>query len=305
MALPAFQEIRNSQQPQTLNTEDLEHDEFKGLTEREELELHKIVDKYYSAIRNADKCIEQLFEKLQYLDGENISKVLASEQQVTLLMNHIEETIKEANEVEYRQALYDGTLLQIRDSMESMGEKNATIELINENCLNLQEELFKMLTTIDIPSDLQIILNNSDITKSSDLERLNEASRRLRNALNTKIDKSLQRMRSVQEQQQKLEKWKQKFSQTIARHLNNLIIHLVNENEKCSARNNEIELKPHDHLHNELLPYSELMCWIKEMDKNAYEGLLKVSILIKLFRTKNLQFYFCKFLSFLFQNNRI
>lgn len=270
---------RDIRQQQCLNLppEEADHDEFKGLTEKEELELNKIMGEYYSAIRNADKCMVQLFDKLQYLDGENISKVLASEQQVTLLMKRIEDTIHEANEIEGRQEVYDGTLLQIRDSMESMGEKNATIELINENCLNLQEELSKILTTIDISSDLQIILNNSDITKASDLERLNEASRRLRNALNTKIDKSLQRLAAVQEQQQKLEKWKQKFSQTIARHLNNLIIHLVNENEKSNTRKNEIELKSHEHIHDELLPYAELMRWMKEMDLNAYTGLLKVT----------------------------
>lgn len=46
-------------------------------------------------------------------------------------------------------------------------------------------------------------------------------------AMNAEIHPALVRLQAVQDQRKRFDKCKNKFSQTITRHLNNLFIHLV------------------------------------------------------------------------------
>lgn len=46
--------------------------------------------------------------------------------------------------------------------------------------------------------------------------------------MNAQIHPALVRLKAIQEQKRRFEKWKAKFSQILSRHLNNLFIHMVN-----------------------------------------------------------------------------
>lgn len=45
--------------------------------------------------------------------------------------------------------------------------------------------------------------------------------------MNAQIHPALVRLKAIQEQRRRFEKWKAKFSQILSRHLNNLFIHMV------------------------------------------------------------------------------
>lgn len=45
--------------------------------------------------------------------------------------------------------------------------------------------------------------------------------------MNAQIHPALVRLKAIQEQRKRFEKWKAKFSQILSRHLNNLFIHMV------------------------------------------------------------------------------
>lgn len=45
--------------------------------------------------------------------------------------------------------------------------------------------------------------------------------------MNAQIHPALVRLKAIQEQKRRFEKWKAKFSQILSRHLNNLFIHMV------------------------------------------------------------------------------
>ena len=66
---------------------------------------------------------------------------MASEPQVTLLMNGIEAAIAEASVVEERLSVYDEALGRIREAMARVGQKNQAIHTANLNARLLLEQL--------------------------------------------------------------------------------------------------------------------------------------------------------------------
>lgn len=67
--------------------------------------------------------------------------MLASEPQVTLLMNGIEAAIAEATLVEERLCIYDEALGRIREAMARVGQKNQAIHTANLNARELLDQL--------------------------------------------------------------------------------------------------------------------------------------------------------------------
>lgn len=61
----------------------------------------------------------------------------------------------------------------------------------------------------------------------------------------------------------------------LARHLNNVLIHLGNE-AAAAAAGAGAEARSHRH-HAELLPYAPFMRWLKDMDEKAFDALVKVN----------------------------
>lgn len=191
-------------------------------------------------------------------------------------MEQIERAILEAERIETRLNNYDDIMCHIRDTMEKMGEKNAMIEIANNNNNKLQQELEKVVVQLDLSPAFQQALTEPDLTSPKGLKSAIEAGKALQTAMNSDIDVPLLRLTAVQDQKKRFDKWKAKFSQAITRHLNNLFIHLGNEGEAANQPYNEIVLPRHDHVHKELVAYSELMHWMKAMDQKAYYGLVRI-----------------------------
>uniref|UniRef100_A0A1Y9HB66 Exocyst complex component Sec3 PIP2-binding N-terminal domain-containing protein n=1 Tax=Anopheles farauti TaxID=69004 RepID=A0A1Y9HB66_9DIPT len=252
-----------------------ENEDFHALTEKEESQLSKLISQCDYAISNAELFMEDLSHNLLELDGANIQSVLASEKQVQLLMERIEEAINEAEKVEQRLDDYDEILCHVRDTMEKMGEKNQMIEIANTNNVRLLQELEKVITQLDLPHVHQLALTDTDLTPKG-LPAAIAAGKALQMAMNSDIDPALLRLTAVQDQRKRFEKWKAKFSQTISRHLNNLFIHLGNLGDAQNTTTQELSLPKHQNVHKELTSFIELMHWMKIMDRKAYDALTKV-----------------------------
>lgn len=102
------------------------------------------------------------------------------------------------------------------------------------------------------------------------------AAQCLQQALNSDIDPSLQRLVAVRDQMKRFDNWKKTFLIPVIKHLNCLFIHLSNEIGDMPISSTELILPNHSSVHHELTPYTELMHWIKAMDRTKYEGLTAV-----------------------------
>lgn len=255
-------------------------EDFQALTEREELQLNKLMSECSFAISDAEHFIQQLVGNLSDMDGANVQSVLASELQVTALMTQIETAIAEAEGIEARLDGYDSILCHIRDTIEKMGEKNAMIGIANTNNHKLLGELEVLVQQLDLPYNYQKALTEPDLTSQLGLDAAVAAAKALQLCINAEINEDLLRLSAVQDQQKRMDKWKMKFAQTVSRHLNNMFIHLgnLNQGESTSSSDSHHELVLHKHttVHRELAPFAELMHWLKAMDDKSFEKLAKI-----------------------------
>ncbi|XP_017842021.1 exocyst complex component 1 [Drosophila busckii] len=252
-----------------------EAQEFTALTDKEANELGKLFSTCDFAIKDAEQFIEQLSRELHDLDGANMQSVLTSEQQVLKMMEHIDKAISEADKFETRLDSYEDILGHVKETMEKIGGKNAMIEIANNNNIQLMKELNKVISQLDLPHSQQQALDDPDLKTSQGRKAAIAAAQCLQQAMNSDIDPALLRLEAVQDQRKRFEKWKQKFSATVSRFMNNLFIHLGNEigDQPTSM---ELALPNHSNVHRELTPYTELMHWAKAMDRKTYDGLMRV-----------------------------
>ncbi|BFF98662.1 exocyst complex component 1 [Drosophila madeirensis] len=270
---------RAAQKTQHTDDEDDEEEEaqeFTALTDKEANELGKLFSESDFAIKDAEQFIEQLSRELHDLDGANIQSVLASEQKVMKMMEHIDKAISEADKFETRLDTYEDILGHVKETMEKIGGKNAMIEIANNNNIKLMKELNKVISQLDLPHSQQQALDEPDLKTVTGRKVAIAAAQCLQQAMNSDIDPALLRLEAVQDQRKRFEKWKQKFSATVSRFMNNLFIHLGNEIGDMPLTNTELSLPNHSNVHRELTPYTELMHWTKAMDRKTYDGLMKV-----------------------------
>ncbi|XP_034656703.1 exocyst complex component 1 [Drosophila subobscura] len=270
---------RAAQKTQHTDDEDDEEEEaqeFTALTDKEANELGKLFSESDFAIKDAEQFIEQLSRELHDLDGANIQSVLASEQKVMKMMEHIDKAISEADKFETRLDTYEDILGHVKETMEKIGGKNAMIEIANNNNIKLMKELNKVISQLDLPHSQQQALDEPDLKTVTGRKVAIAAAQCLQQAMNSDIDPALLRLEAVQDQRKRFEKWKQKFSATVSRFMNNLFIHLGNEIGDTPLTNTELSLPNHSNVHRELTPYTELMHWTKAMDRKTYDGLMKV-----------------------------
>lgn len=133
-----------------------------------------------------------------------------------------------------------------------------------------------MQSQLDLPHSQQQALDEPDLKTAAGRKAAITAAQCLQQAMNSDIDPALLRLEAVQDQRKRFEKWKQKFSATVSRFINNLFIHLGNEIGDMPLTSTDLTLPNHSNVHRELTPYTELMHWTKAMDRKTYDGLIKV-----------------------------
>ncbi|GAB6029107.1 GTP-Rho binding exocyst subunit [Chamberlinius hualienensis] len=255
----------------------IEPEEYQALTEREETDLIKILSESETSISNAEAFTEQLSKDLSILDGANIHTIMASEENVQRLMDLIQHAIDEASFIENTLEKYDEILKNVRETIVKIEDKNLLIQVQNSNMLKLYSELDKIVKDLELSHAHQMTLLDRDLTKSDNVIECTVAAQALQKSMEAKLHPCLLKMSAVVEQQKLFEKLRGKFTNRLSRHLNNLFIHLGNEmGETAVFHNAEPVLPHHRSCHKDLMPYADLMLWLKTTDNNVYMQLSKV-----------------------------
>ncbi|XP_076297981.1 exocyst complex component Sec3 [Lasioglossum baleicum] len=248
--------------------------DYQPITEKEAIDLKQMMENCEHAVANAELFMETLSKDLSILDGENVQSVLASEARVTQLMNSIEAAITEASIVEARLAAYDEALGRIREVMARVGQKNQAIHTANSNARLLLDQLNTVISQLDISPTHQHILNEAELP--GEKEELSQAGAALLKATTAPLPSGLDKLSAVTEQKRRLDKHRAKFSIIVARHLNNLFIHLGNDVGEIPTSSTDLILPTHQAVHHELEPYTELMQLLRALDNKAFIQLTKV-----------------------------
>ncbi|GIY61293.1 exocyst complex component 1 [Caerostris extrusa] len=271
----------------------LEPEDYQALTTREEADLETLMAQYDFVIGNAEEFTEQLARELSELDAANIRSILASEQKVQGLMNMLQTSLDEVSELEARLDIYDDILKNVKDSVVQMEEKDAHMKIQHKNNIKLLVELESMVGKLDLAEKHRLALDG-DLKTAEGIIACTAAARALREATNANIHPGLMKMSAYTEQKAELDKLQGKFILRLSHHLNNLFLHLGNTcEENLTHLASDLTLPQHITCHRQLLPYTDLMTWVRDTEPSSYVQLCRVytSSLSKLYE-KEIKFLF-------------
>ncbi|GFQ88887.1 exocyst complex component 1 [Trichonephila clavata] len=271
----------------------LEPEDYQALTAREESDLETLMAQYDFVIGNAEEFTEQLARELSELDAANIRSILASEQKVQGLMNMLQTSLDEVSELENRLDIYDDILKNVKDSVAQMEEKDAHMKIQHKNNIKLLDELENMVGHLDLPEKHRLALDG-DLKTAEGIAACTAAAKALREATNAHIHPGLMKMSAYTEQKAELDKLQGKFILRLSHHLNNLFLHLGNTcEENLTHLASDLILPQHTVCHRQLLPYTDLMNWVRDTEPSSYTQLCRVytSSLSKLYE-KEIKYLF-------------
>ncbi|XP_032884902.1 exocyst complex component 1 isoform X8 [Amblyraja radiata] len=251
-------------------------DEYQELNAREEQDIEIMMDGCEYAISNAEAFAEKLSSELQVLDGANIQSIMASEKQVNTLMQLLDEALKEVDEIEYKLSSYEEMLQSVKEQMDHISQSNDLIQLSNTNNVKLLEEIEFLVNYLDLSKGHIKALTDGDLSSSKGIEACTNAAEALLQCMNVALRPGHEELHAVRQQQQQFRDLREQFARRLTNHLNNVFVQQGHDQSSSIAQHSiELTLPKHLPFHRDLLRYAKLMEWLKNTDREKYEGLNK------------------------------
>ncbi|XP_007890957.2 exocyst complex component 1 isoform X2 [Callorhinchus milii] len=287
-------------------------DEYQELNAKEEQDIEIMMDGCEYAISNAEAFAEKLSSELQVLDGANIQSIMASEKQVNILMQLLDEALKEVDQIEHKLSSYEEMLQSVKEQMDHISQSNDLIQLSNTNNLKLLEEIEFLVNHLDLSKGHIKALTDGDLSSSKGIEACTNAAEALLQCMNIALRPGHGHLHSVQQQQQQFKELREQFARRLANHLNNVFVQQFTQNltlyyrrasyysvsghdqsSTLAQHSIELTLPKHQPFHRDLLRYAKLMEWLKNTDHEKYEGLNKnyVDYICRLYEREIKEFF--------------
>ncbi|KAG8453779.1 hypothetical protein GDO86_000416 [Hymenochirus boettgeri] len=225
------------------------------------------------AISNAEGFADKLSRELQVLDGANIQSIMASEKQVNILMQLLDEALKEVDQIEGKLSSYEEMLQSVKDQMDQISESNHLIELTKRNSDKLLGEIEYLVNHMDLSKGHIKALQELDLSSSRGIEACTNAAEALSQCINITLQPGQAMLQSVSQQQKLFGELRENFARRLANHLNNVFVQ--QGHDQSSTLSVEMTLPNHHPFHRDLLRYAKLMEWLKNTEYGTYEGLMK------------------------------
>ncbi|XP_063776969.1 exocyst complex component 1 isoform X3 [Pseudophryne corroboree] len=265
--------------------------EYQELNAREKQDIEFMMEGCTYAISNAEAFAEKLSRELQVLDGANIQSIMASEKQVNILMQLLDEALKEVDQIEGKLSSYEEMLQSVKEQMDHISESNHLIELSKANSETLLGQIEFLVNHMDLSKGHIRALQEADLSSPCGIEACTNAAEALLQCMNVSLQPGHSMLQAVKQQRQLFIDLREKFAGRLASHLNNVFIqqftqmfpHLYSRSyylsmaghDQTSSLSAEMTLPNHHPFHRDLLRYTKLMEWLKNTERARYEGLAK------------------------------
>uniref|UniRef100_A0A673AWI4 Exocyst complex component 1 n=1 Tax=Sphaeramia orbicularis TaxID=375764 RepID=A0A673AWI4_9TELE len=259
-------------------------DDYQELSTREEQDIESMMEMCEYAISNAEAFAEQLSRELQVLDGANIQSIMASEKQVNILMQLLDEALE--------------MLQSVKEQMDQISQSNRLIQISNTNNGKLLDEIQFLVNYMDLSKGHIRALQEGDLTSPKGIEACINASEALLQCMNVALRPGHDKLMAVKQQQHLFAELRDTFARRLTNHLNNVFVHQVtglfldvflivslvcvpqghDQSSTLSQHTAELTLPKHSPLHRDLLRYAKLMEWLKNTHREKYEGLSRTYV---------------------------
>uniref|UniRef100_A0A8C2ZSB6 Exocyst complex component 1 n=1 Tax=Cyclopterus lumpus TaxID=8103 RepID=A0A8C2ZSB6_CYCLU len=264
-------------------------DDYQELSTREEQDIEGMMEMCEYAVSNAEGFAEQLSRELQVLDGANIQSIMASEKQVNILMQLLDEALGEVDTIEGKLSSYEEMLQSVKEQMDQISQSNRHIQISNSNNVKLLDEIQFLVNYMDLSKGHVRALQEGDLTSPKGIEACINASEALSQCMNVALRPGHEKLMAVTQQQLLFAELRDTFARRLTNHLNNVFVHQFyrssclslpghDQSSTLSQHTAELSLPKHSPLHRDLLRYSKLMEWLKNTHREKYEGLSRTYV---------------------------
>ncbi|XP_057697896.1 exocyst complex component 1 isoform X4 [Corythoichthys intestinalis] len=254
-------------------------DDYQELSTREEQDIEGMMEVCEYAISNAEAFAEQLSRELQVLDGANIQSIMASEKQVNILMQLLDEALGEVDTIEGKLSSYEEMLQSVKDQMDQISQSNRLIQISNTNNGKLLDEIQFLVHNMDLSRGHIRALQDGDLTSPKGIEACINAAEALLQCMNIALLPGHDKLMAVKQQQHLFTELRDTFARRLTNHLNNVFVYQGHDQSSTLSQHTvELTLPKHSPLHRDLLRYAKLMEWLKITHREKYEGLSRTYV---------------------------
>ncbi|XP_057209223.1 exocyst complex component 1 isoform X5 [Triplophysa rosa] len=254
-------------------------DDYQELNTREEQDIESMMEVCEYAISNAEAFAEKLSRELQVLDGANIQSIMASEKQVNILMQLLDQALSEVDNIEGKLLSYEEMLQSVKEQMDQISQSNRLIQISNTNNDKLLDEIQFLVNYMDLSKGHIKALKEGDLSSPKGIEACINASEALSQCMNVALKPGHDKLLAVKQQQRLFSDLKDTFARRLTNHLNNVFVYQGHDQSNTLAQHTaELTLPKHSPLHRDLLRYAKLMEWLKNTQRDKYEGLSRTYV---------------------------
>ncbi|KAM7160745.1 exocyst complex component 1-like isoform 2-T2 [Macrochelys suwanniensis] len=270
----SLQEIRNTS---TEAGDQAKHSAYQEMTPKETADMLKLMEEYEPIVNNSMAFAEKLSKDLQVLDEANLQAIISSEKQVTLLMGSIDEALAEVAKVEETLQVYDELLGSVKQQMDHIQQGNSLLHQIDSNHEKLMSEILFLTSNLDLSEKHRQVLSRGDLSSPSKVKACIAAAEALSSCMNVQIQPGYRKLQAIAEQLIMFETLKQNFENSFISHITSIFE--LQGNGQVPVRMQlacKLISPNHGPYHDDLLPYTPLMAWLKNANPILFHDLPKV-----------------------------
>uniref|UniRef100_A0A8C3SLL3 Exocyst complex component Sec3 PIP2-binding N-terminal domain-containing protein n=1 Tax=Chelydra serpentina TaxID=8475 RepID=A0A8C3SLL3_CHESE len=253
------------------------HSAYQEMTPKETADMLKLMEEYEPIVNNSMAFAEKLSKDLQVLDEANLQAIISSEKQVTLLMGSIDEALEEVAKVEETLQVYNELLGSVKQQMDHIQQGNSLLHQIDSNHEKLMSEILFLTSNLDLSEKHRQVLSRGDLSSPSKVKACIAAAEALSSCMNVQIQPGYRKLQAIAEQLIMFETLKQNFENSFISHITSIFE--LQGNGQVPVRMQlacKLISPNHGPYHDDLLPYTPLMAWLKNANPILFHDLPKV-----------------------------
>ncbi|XP_074771563.1 exocyst complex component 1-like [Athene noctua] len=250
---------------------------YQEMTPKEAADVLKLMEEHEPLVNNSVAFAEQLSNDLCVLDEANLRAIISSEKQVTQLMSSIDEALAEVARVEETLQIYDELLGSVKQQMDHIHRENSLLHCIISNKTRLMDEILFLTTHLSLSREHCDALSRADLSSPSRVKACIAAAEALSACMNIQVQPGYRKLQSVAEQLIMFETLKQNFESSFISHITSIFE--MQGNAQVPALGQPIDklsAPSHGLHHEELVPYTPLMAWLRNANPVLFCDLPKV-----------------------------
>ncbi|OWK51451.1 Exocyst complex component 1 [Lonchura striata] len=247
---------------------------FQEVTPEEAAAVLALLEEHEPLLNHSVAFAEHLGQELQGLEEANLRAIISSEQQVAQLLSALDEALAEVGRVEETLRVCDELLEAVRQQMEHIHRDSSLLHRLASNRTRLMDEIVFLTSQLQLSQEHHTALSRADLSSPAAIRACTAAAQALSSCMDLPIHPSYRKLQAVAEQLILFETLKQNFESAFIHHITNIFE--LQGNSQAPALGHSVAVPSHGPHHEELLPYTPLMAWLRNTSPALFWDLPKV-----------------------------